>query len=150
MKIILKTLLILVVLISCYYFTGKHTVLYSKPDIVNAQEINKELTIQEIVDKVSKEYNQDSWLIYNVCYAESHFNPGAVHDGGRGKGVCGIHKTTFIGWEKEFNVDLNYDSTYDQIKMTVIAFSKGEKYRDDWSTYNRYVKYGVFNKYEIK
>jgi len=148
MKNINKFILFVIVLINCYQFS---TITLTKADeLVKAPTVTPTMSYTDIAKKVSLEYNQDWWLIYNICKAESHFNPNAIHDGGAGKGICGIHKTTFIYWEKKFNIDLNYNSDYDQIKMTALAFSNGELYRSQFSTYNRYKEYGVFNKYEVK
>jgi hypothetical protein len=148
MKNINKFILFIIVLINCYQFS---TITLTKADeLVKAPTVTPTMSYTDIAKKVSLEYNQDWWLIYNICKAESHFNPNAIHDGGAGKGICGIHKTTFIYWEKKFNIDLNYNSDYDQIKMTALAFSNGELYRSQFSTYNRYKEYGVFNKYEVK
>ena len=33
-----------------------------------------------------------------------------------------------------FGLDLNYYSSYDQVKLMAIAFTKGESYRADWSS----------------
>lgn len=143
MKIAFKLLVFTVVLICCYQKTT-----FAVAPIED--KINRVETIEEITDKVSKEYNQNPWLIYNICKAESQFDSNASHDGGAGRGICGIHKATFIGWEKEFGIDLDYNSNYDQLKMTAIAFSKGESYRDDWSTYRRYRDYGVFTVAELR
>lgn len=126
--------------------TPQDTVVVESPVVV---DVNK-MSYKEMAYYASKEFNQDGWLIYNVCKAESHFDEKADHDGGLGKGVCGIHRTTFAYWEQIFDVDLDYNSSYDQIKMTALAFSKGVLYRNQWSTYRRYVAYGVFNKYDIK
>lgn len=155
---------ILKILIICFliviFFTNntkavEGPILVQDDTVENVPVADEQTTVQpisyiDIVKKVSFEYNQDWWLIYNICKAESHFNPNAVHDGGAGKGVCGIHKTTFIYWEDKFSIDLDYNSDYDQIKMTAIAFSNGEFYRNQFSTYLRYKTYGVFNKYEVK
>jgi hypothetical protein len=134
------------------------SVIMIKPTYATAPEMTQEEQVKQfastgyrsMVDYIAPQYNQDPWLIYNICNAESNFNPNANHDGGRGKGICGIHKSTFEYWEKQFGVDLNYNSDFDQIKMTSIAFSKGSLYRNQWSTYVRYVTYGVFHKYQIK
>lgn len=149
MKNINKFILFIIVLINCYQFSTTTLTKADEP-VQNTIIVQSNDSYIDIAKKVSLEYSQDWWLIYNICKAESHFNSNAIHDGGKGKGICGIHKSTFQYWEKVFNIDLNYNSDYDQIKMTAIAFSNGELYRTQFSTYNRYKQYGVFNKYEVK
>ena len=73
-----------------------------QPTYATAPEMTQEEQVKQfastgyrsMVDYIAPQYNQDPWLIYNICNAESNFNPNANHDGGRGKGICGIHKST--------------------------------------------------------
>jgi len=110
----------------------------------------KTATVQEIINQMSDEYNLSPQMMSEVIFCESSFNENATHDGGRGKGITGFHRATFLDWEKKSGMDLNYDSTFDQIKLMSWAFSQGEKYRDDWTSYNRYKKYGTCKVSEIK
>lgn len=146
MRYIIIVLCILsIIVLSTYKVDGE--VIIEKP--VETPIVDTEsMTINEIVDYIAPQYNQNAWLIYNICKAESDFDSNADHDSGKGKGICGIHKSTFEYWEKKFGIDLNYNSDFDQIKMTTIAFSNGSLYRNQWSTYVRYKNYGVFTKAE--
>jgi len=122
----------------------------NKPYQIEIIENTKQLTIPEIIKKFSNEYNLSSQMMSEIIFCESSFNTHAIHDGGQGKGVTGFHKNTFLAWEKQSGMNLNYDSTYDQIKLMSWAFAQGEKYRDDWTSYNRYKKYGTCKVSEIR
>lgn len=112
--------------------------------------IPKEKTIEEMVLEIAPRFGQDPALISKISWCESHHEV-KVHDGGYGVGVTGIHKKTFEGWLPKYKADtgetLNYDSSYDQLKMMSWAFSKGESYRDDWTTYVAYTKGGTYSFY---
>lgn len=117
---------------------------------VSLEEKRSKMSISEIIDEVSPMFDQDPALIYKISYCESN-HKDEVHDGGYGKGVTGIHKRTFnlwlINYKKETGETLNYDSSYDQLKMMAYAFSKGESYRRQWSTYVSYKNGGVYSFY---
>lgn len=106
-------------------------------------------TIPEIIKEKAEKYNQNYTTLSKVIFCESSFQTTVSHDGGRGKGVTGFHKDTFNRWlkvyMKETNQTLNYDSNYDQIELMSWAFSKGENYRNDWTSYNKLVRYGECN-----
>lgn len=110
-------------------------------DYINKQISWDEIPIKEIIKCIAPAYGQDSKLIDRVVFEESSYNTIANHDGGQGKGVTGLHKTTFDWWYpkylKETGENLNYESNLDQLKLMSWAFSKGESYRMAWSTYKK-------------
>lgn len=110
----------------------------------------KPQTVPEMIQEIAPQFGQDSDLISRIAYCESKFRD-VIHDGGHGKGVTGIHKKTFDYWliqyEKETGETLHYDSSYDQIKMMAWAFSKGESYREQWTTYVAYKNGGEYTFY---
>lgn len=106
------------------------------------------MSIQELIDYIAPQYGQDSVLIKKVVWCESGFNPNAIHDGVHGRGVTGFHKNTFNSWKIRFNrPELKYESNFDQITLMSLAFSKGEGYRDDWTTYVAYTRGGTYTFY---
>ncbi len=109
--------------------------------------VNKELSVQEMIDKASAQFGQDPKLIKKVAMCESGLKIRS-HDGGRAKNMTGIHNTTFNGWlityKKETGETLNIHSVYDQFKMMSWAFSKGPSYRNQWTTYVAYTKGGTY------
>lgn len=93
----------------------------------------------------------DPKMFVEIINCESSYNPNAVHDGGHGKGVTGFWKETFNRWNKQFfNGTLDYTSQEDQIKLMARVFQEGEEYRNDWSSWNKYKKYGSCFNYQIK
>jgi hypothetical protein len=114
------------------------------------KEKRDKMTIPQIIEEVAPMFNQDPKLISKIAYCESKFK-NVVHDGGHGKGVTGIHKKTFDFWlvkyKKENNESLDYNSSYDQLKMMAFAFSKGDSYRNQWSTYRSYRNGGTYSFY---
>jgi len=108
------------------------------------------MTIPQIIEEVAPMFDQDPELISKIAYCESKFK-NVVHDGGHGRGVTGIHKKTFDLWlvryKKETNETLDYNSSYGQLKMMSWAFSKGNSYRNQWSTYVAYKNGGTYSFY---
>lgn len=118
---------------------------------VQAQSPTKiTLTVQEIIEKTSLQFNQDPKLISKISYCESGHKVRS-HDGGRGINMTGIHDTTFMDWLPEYEKDtgetLVLDSTYDSFKMMSWAFSKSEKHRRAWTTYVAYKNGGTYTFY---
>lgn len=107
-------------------------------------------TLEEIIQNVSHLFNQDPKLIKKIIYCESE---GKIsnHDNGKGFNVTGIHDTTFNYWlksyQKENGETLDINSTYDQIKMMSWAFSQGDSYRNQWTTYVAYINGGSYTFY---
>lgn len=106
--------------------------------------------VKDIIEEVAIKFDQDPILINKISFCESRHKV-ASHDGGRGINVTGIHDKTFKGWlslyEKETEETLDINSTYDQLKMMSWAFSKGEKYRRQWTTYVAYKNGGTYTFY---
>jgi len=104
-------------------------------------------TVIELIDYIAPQFEQDPNLISKISYCES-WHKIVKHDGGRGVNITGIHDSTFNGWlpeyEKEVGETLDIKSSFDQLKMMSWAFSKGESYRDDWTTYVAYKKGGEY------
>lgn len=90
-----------------------------------------ELTLDETIDKFSAEYNvPKAWLV-NLATCESSYGTNLTGDNGHAYGVYQYWIPTWLDFERMFNIDLNRNSQYDQVKMTAIALSKGYGYR--WS-----------------
>ena len=104
-----------------------------------------DIPVKEVIKCIAPAYKQNPVLIDKVVFKESSYNPNAIHDNNKGRGVAGFHKTTFEGWNKQYFKEtgevLSYDSSLDQVKLLSWAFSKGEKYRNAWSSY-RHIKQG--------
>ena len=102
------------------------------------------MTIPELITYIAPQYGQDPALLSKIAWCESNHDTNANHDGGRGKGATGLHRTTFNGWAKEMGLTLDYNSPMDQIRVMAWAFSQGESKRDDWTTYRAYMNGGTY------
>ena len=102
------------------------------------------MTIPELITYIAPQYGQDPALLSKIAWCESGHNTEANHDGGRGRGATGLHRTTFNGWAKEMGLTLDYNSPMDQIRVMAWAFSQGEDKREDWTTYRAYMNGGTY------
>ncbi len=141
MNISFKLLVFAVVLVSVFQRTTyAEAPLPVKPPVL---DIDRVMTVPEVIHEMSTTYGVNEKMLSEIIFCESSFQQGVSHDGGQGVGVTGFHRDTFNGWSRRFGLDLNYNSTYDQVKLMAIAFTKGEEYRDDWTSYRRYATYGT-------
>lgn len=146
---IMRYLLILLLLLSAILCITRQALSDYEPQMATIETASTpivdpdSMTITEMIEYLAPQYNQNSKLLGEIIFCESSNRTDVPHDGGKGYGVTGYHRETFLEHEKSFGIDLNYDSSYDQIKLMTIAFSKGEKYRNLWSSYKRYTKYGT-------
>ncbi len=111
-------------------------------------------SIPELIDYIAPQFGQSPELIKKIAWCEANYRHFPIHDGGQGVGTTGILKTTFNGWTKQMGrTDLKYESNYDQLYVMAWAFSQGENYRDDWTTYVAYQKGGSYtfiDRYGVK
>lgn len=114
-------------------------------EIKTPEKGKNEPSDKEIVQTMARRYGISPKMLDELIMCESSYNKNARHDGGRGAGLTGFHRTTFNAWEKKIGEDLNYNSSYDQIKLMSWAISQGSEYADDWSSWRRYQKYGTCN-----
>ena len=136
--------IVIVAMIMCVYFMAIPRVSSNDEVIL---ELPKELTLKEVAQKFRAQYGVDYNLINSVIECESHWNPKAKGDNGRALNLAQFHKGTFENWEKQYGEDLNWNSAHDQIKLMAWAFSKGEQYRDDWTTYTAIKRGGTYTFY---
>lgn len=111
---------------------------------IETVEVQKELTIEEVLNEVPKKYGVNPEIISKVAFCESSHDPTQINynDGGPGKHSVGImqyQKSTFDYWEGKLGEDLNYESTYDQVKLASYMISKNRGH--EWTCYRKI--YGV-------
>ena len=145
----LKRFIFAVCVLVLFFWPSK--IMPSKALGASPQGVSHEMqSVPEMIAEIAPRFNQDAFLIGKIAYCESHYE-NVVHDGGYGKGVTGIHANTFARWlplyEKDQGESLDYDSTYDQLKMMAWAFSKGDEYRNQWTTYVAYMNGGTYSFY---
>lgn len=149
----LKIILLILAFLALFLIPKKSTstqAMVSEAPLSATVVIPKAMTIEEMILEIAPRFEQDPALISKISFCESRHKE-VVHDGGHGLGVTGIHKRTFQGWlpkyEAEEGETLNYASSYDQLKMMSWAFSKGDSYRNQWTTYVAYKKGGTYSFY---
>lgn len=121
---------------------NKPVVHIDNPEVAKLKEVAKEEAIANGFDPKIFTY---------IVACESSFNSDASHDGGNGKGITGFWKETFERWNKKFfNSELDYNNQEHQLKLMARAFAEGEEYRNDWSSWNKYKKYGTCYNHEIR
>lgn len=94
-------------------------------------------------------YGVDSSIVNKVLDCESNYNHSAKGDGGKSKGIAQIQKPTWNWMElqyfKEWGEHLNYESSFDQIKMLAYQISKGNG--NNWTSYVAIKKGGKYSFY---
>lgn len=112
--------------------------------------VSQELKISELpvamqVNHFAKIYGVDGSIVNKVIKCESEGFHGAVGDGGRSRGIAQFQKSTFERMEKKLGEDLNYESSYDQIKLLTYAISQG--WGNEWTAYVAIKKGGKYSFY---
>lgn len=87
----------------------------------------RELTEREkmavfLYEQVEYDYKKFS-TIKKVIDGESGWNPNAVGDSGKAKGVAQFHKPTFDDFSRLSGIEGSYEDPYDQIKLMIWAFN---------------------------
>ena len=124
-------------LIDTWYMHGSKPIVYArepeapKEVLIEVRktpiEWNKERIVQEI-DKVAAEYGVDAKVMRTVINCESQYNPKALGDGGKSRGLVQIHS----GYHNVTDEDA-YDPTY---AITFLAKHLKEGNGRLWSCYN--------------
>lgn len=97
----------------------------------NVTPVADTMSLEQIIDKFSLEYNiPKAWLI-NLAKCESTMGKYLIGDGGYAYGVYQYHEPTWKDFERWSGMDLDKYSMYDQTKMTAWALSTGRGY--NWS-----------------
>ena len=97
-------------------------------------------TLKEQAQELSIYYHTDFKTINKVIICESNWDSASTGDHGKANGISQFHKDTFIEWSKQMGETLDYNSSYDQLKVMNWAFSKGNSYRRAWTCYNKLIK----------
>ena len=90
-------------------------------------------------------YGVDSRVVSKVIDCESNGIHESVGDGGRSKGIGQFQEATFLRMEKKLGEDLNYNSSYDQVKLLTYAISQG--WGREWTTYRAIQNGGKYSFY---
>lgn len=121
------------------------------PAIVKAEETFAQpeqeipLTPLDYADKYAKQYGVDPLVFKKVMLCESGGRQNVKGDGGRANGVFQFHLGTFLSYEKQLGIDLDYASYQDQIHLAAYMFSIGEARH--WTAYRAYMNGGTYSFY---
>lgn len=114
-------------------------IIFIRPVNANAPERSiSEYTNIELVSYFATLYGANRGQLEGVINCESGWRPTVYGDGGHAYGLLQFHKPTFEMWEKQMGEDMDYYSSFDQIKMGAWAFSKG--YTSHWTCYTKLYK----------
>lgn len=109
--------------------------------VAKADELSLEDQITLYIDAMANVYGQSASRMRAVANCESAYKQDAERaitvygDKGKAYSLWQFHKQTFLKWEKESGMDLDYGSWRDQTKLAGWAWSQGRSYRDDWTCY---------------
>lgn len=109
-------------------------------------------TIKTQIDFFSNLYNTDAVIVEKVIKCESSENHSAVGDGGRSKGIAQFQEPTWKNLEQKYNEeygeDLNYHSSFDQIKLVTWSIAHG--YGNNWTAYRAIKNGGKYSFYSFQ
>lgn len=108
-----------------------------------------EQPISAQIDYFATLYGTDSSVVKQVVECESNGYHGAVGDGGRSKGIAQFQKPTWdylLGvYKKKYNEELDYKSSFDQIKL--LTFSIAEGHGNRWTAFRAIMNGGKYSFY---
>lgn len=97
-----------------------------------AQEEKKaQIDTMPIKELIASYGGSQAQIIHTIAHCESRLNPKAInyHDGGHNKhsvGILQFQEATFKEWSKRLGEELDYYSSYDQIKVAKYMIEKGQ------------------------
>jgi len=123
MKYILTFIIVFLFLWSCEVAYKYHEA--NKREL---QKIEEERLLQERLNNMTTpqviDYIQGGEDLKKLSFCESSYRRLAVHDGGKGVGAFGWHKTSFDWYTKDkMKENLDYNSTLDQARATKHAIN---------------------------
>lgn len=119
-------------------------VAFAKPLTTIELEIS-ERSIPEQINFFAEQYGVDSSLVKKIVQCESQGKETALGDGGRAYGLMQYHKASFERHAELFGEELDYYSSYDQIKLGTWAISEG--HGREWTSYRAIKNGGTYSFY---
>jgi len=107
--------------------------------------ISPELPLEKQVELFTLVYGGDVELNKKVIKCESNGKQTAVGDSGLSRGIAQFQKPTFDRLSKKFGEELNYNSSYDQLKLMVWSIANG--YGSNWTAYRAIKNGGTYSFY---
>lgn len=120
-------------------------VAFAKPVTTSDLEIPEQSYTMQI-DYFADLYGSDSSIVKKVVQCESQYNPTALGDGGRSKGIAQFQEETFTRMSKILGEELDYHSSHDQLKLLSFAMSRPELARE-WTSWRAIQNGGKYSFY---
>jgi hypothetical protein len=119
-----------------------------RTSLANLQIQDAPISVQ--IDHFAKLYGVDGSIVSKVIECESegrHYAENGMiqGDGGLSMGIAQFQKSTFERMEKKLGEDLNYESSFDQIKLLSFAISQG--WGREWTAYRAIMNGGTYSFY---
>lgn len=99
------------------------------------------LTVPELITYLAPENAQQ---ITKVAWCESMYDYDIKGDGGAAHGILQFHRPTFDMYAKKMGEELNYESSYDQIKVANYMWEKNQQHQ--WTCFGKvypHLAYGM-------
>lgn len=113
--------------------------------IAEPLKITPELPLEKQVELFTLVYGGNAELNKKVIKCESQWDTKAKGDGNRSTGIAQFQKPTFDMLSKKFGEELDYNSSYDQIKLFVWSIENG--YGNHWTAYRAVQNGGTYSFY---
>lgn len=118
---------------------------FNPQSTTSAELIIREQSIQQQVEYFSELNDIDPKLISKIIQCESQGKENALGDGGRAFGIMQYHKASFINHSEIYGEELDYYSTYDQIKLGTWAIANGRG--NEWTAFRAIKNGGTYSFY---
>lgn len=119
--------------------------LISTKAIAEPVVISPDLPLEKQVELFTLVYGGDVELNKKVISCESNGKQTAVGDSGLSRGIAQFQKPTFDSLSKKFGEELNYNSSYDQLKLLVWSIANG--YGSNWTAWRAIKNGGTYSFY---
>jgi len=113
--------------------------------IAEPLKISAELPLEKQVELFTLVYGGDAEINKKVIQCESNGKQTAVGDSGLSRGIAQFQKPTFDMLSKKMGEELDYNSSYDQIKLMVWSISNG--YGRNWTAWRAIMNGGTYSFY---
>jgi hypothetical protein len=126
-KIIIAVSILLLILLISHYKKTHIPPPEVKIDALQAHiALIDSMSVPELIEYLAPENAAE---LKKVAYCESRYNPQAVGDHGLAKGILQFHQGTFNTYSNQIGEQLQYESTYDQIKVANYMWNKGQAHQ---------------------
>lgn len=131
---------VIAVLVLIGSLIGFPTQLIAKPLV-----ISPDLPLEKQVELFTLVYGGDAEIIKKMIHEESGWKMSAVGDSGLSRGVGQFQESSFNRLSKLMGEKLDYNSSYDQIKLLVWSVANG--HGREWTSYRCIINGGTYSFY---